>query len=180
MNWIEKLQALQGDMSYAQIERAARWPRNSLSVAVNSAADNPKSRPGVWKAIRIARALNVTVEWLFSDDLGMDDIQRPPRVRDRDLYTVVDAQRDVIAHMREEILILRKRLGITSNTQAAGELFDAGSDRARIVDREMKVIEQAEAPAQHGAAQAERRLREAREASKKRSRRSGKENHKAG
>lgn len=82
MTWAEKTKLIvEVDLgvSYRKIEERAGWSYNTLKSAIKKNAV-----VGVDKAIGLARALNVSVEWLFDDERGWEESQtgrlgdRPP------------------------------------------------------------------------------------------------------
>lgn len=67
MDWCEKVEKLKDHLetSYARIEKRAGWTINTLSVALNR-----KSMPAADAGLKLARALDVSCEWLFDDAAG--------------------------------------------------------------------------------------------------------------
>lgn len=64
MTWKTKTKRLIGEIPVATIERRAKWTRNTLRNALNSRG---RASPGADKALRLAKALSVTCDWLFDD-----------------------------------------------------------------------------------------------------------------
>ncbi|MCG8404810.1 MAG: helix-turn-helix domain-containing protein [Phycisphaerales bacterium] len=62
-NWIEKTKRLLEGQSLRAVEKAAGWTTNSLAGTMNQ-----KSVPSATKGVALARALDVSADWLFDDD----------------------------------------------------------------------------------------------------------------
>lgn len=102
MNWADKARRMAsgGGTRLRQIESAAGWPVGTLKSAM-SAGTNPSVR----KAIGLARALGVSVEWLFDDAMGWDDrpnsasgdSQQTDKLADRELIGVAARALDLLA-----------------------------------------------------------------------------------
>lgn len=72
MNWTDKFEALQGRRTYAELERKGGITEGTLSNKVREG-----TIPLANAAIKIARALDVDVEWLFDDEQGLPPIRHP-------------------------------------------------------------------------------------------------------
>lgn len=70
MTWIEKVNKLKGVLTLSKLGGLAGWPQNSLSTSMKRG-----SMPNAGLGIRLANALGVPAEWLFDDNLGMDQIE---------------------------------------------------------------------------------------------------------
>ena len=94
MEWVEKVRRLKGQRSLADIERAAGWGRNSLASRMSR-----RVVPGVNLGISLARALDVSVYWLF--DAG--DGWPPPSAGVVNSERLDPAVQDELLRLAEEI-----------------------------------------------------------------------------
>jgi len=70
MKWGQKVLILKGERSISSLSRAIGMSQSSLSSGISESA-----KINATSGILLARELGVTAEWLFTDDLGMDEIE---------------------------------------------------------------------------------------------------------
>jgi len=69
MTFTEKLTRITEDRNRCAVARRARLPTNAINDYINK-----KYRPRADTAVKIARALNVSIAWLVDDSMGWPPI----------------------------------------------------------------------------------------------------------
>ena len=111
MKWGKKVLILKGDRSISSLARAIGISQPALSGSISESRKINAS-----SGILLARELGVTAEWLFTDELGMEEIEyldRPTSegdIRRRRVKSAVDFFNDDSPELEEVYELVVKKL----------------------------------------------------------------------